>query len=240
MSRIVNNLINRAYEYINGENPSQTVSGSDVERALDILNEIINDFSTSGLFIPYYNTLTFNLTTGKRSYIFSREINADVNSDKIVSLDFVNYTYSETIYPINIMSRSEYYKFQRQKSLTGIPAFVFLQNTPDESILTFLPIPDKDYECEIVAKFELGEVALFSDLSAMPKYYDRFLKYALARELSIIIGSDETRWSPLAESKYQEMYNHLLIANDIDLEIKTNSALKLYQDYSSGYRARDV
>lgn len=58
---------------------------------LDLLNGIIDFFSSDSIYIPYLTTIDFNFVVGKDTYSISDMMPADITQDRIVDLSFANY-----------------------------------------------------------------------------------------------------------------------------------------------------
>jgi hypothetical protein len=59
---------------------------------LDLINELLDKFSSDSIYIPFLTTLSFNFVVGKATYSISDITTpTDIISDRIVDLSFANY-----------------------------------------------------------------------------------------------------------------------------------------------------
>lgn len=91
VSRTTNDvIINAAYligELGVGESPDNFL----ITTGLDIINEILDKFSSDSIYIPFLTTIDFNFTVGIDTYSISDIVPADIDADRVVDLTFANY-----------------------------------------------------------------------------------------------------------------------------------------------------
>ena len=223
-NRTANDLIVRAFYLLGEFSPDAIPSGQDVQDGLYYLNDILDYFSSQGLLIPYIKNVEFTMEVGKGEYTFSNVItNPDVNSERIVELDYVNIIRDQISYPVRIISRAELFNNARLTDLQSKPGYVILIREELQSKLKFYPVPAFPYECVVRAKYMLDHLELYDQLDEIPPYYYRFLRYALARELKDIYPS--SNWSAQQEQMYQEMLRDIKANNDITMTIYPDNIL---------------
>jgi hypothetical protein len=328
-TRTTNDVIINSLYLIGELGVGETPDGFMLTTGLDLINELLDKFSSDSIYIPYLTTLNFTLIPGKDTYSISDIITGtDIVADRVVDLSFANYTvpgyptaiappsssfitnfafnsqlildsaanlptgtpvtltvtgnetfsaplaagvtyyaifvdlnhvylattlanalagihiqltsdgtgtgmqiiYSSVsttptqptvtniIYPIRIITKSEYYGVVRQGGLIARPGFVFLNKQDVESFVTFYPAPDQPYPCTLQVKSMINSLGAFDDLTELPPYYYGFLKYALARKFMGYYPSGN--WPAANEDEYQDYYNNLKNANETDLTIR--------------------
>jgi len=191
---------------------------------LDLLNELLDKFSSDSIYIPYLTTLNFTFTLGKDTYSISDMIvGADVTADRIVDLTLANYTVptsgsTQLVYPLRIINKATYYGVVRQTNLLARPGFIFLNKQPTESFVTVYPIPDQPYPCSIQVKSMINDLGNQDTLGELPPNYYGFLKYALARKFLAYYPSGN--WPQQNEDEYQDYYMTLKNSNETDLTIR--------------------
>lgn len=228
--RTTNDLINSALFLISELGVGETPDAFMLVTGLEILNEIIDSWTAAKIYIPYVTTLSFNLTTGKQVYSISdmTGVTPDITANRIVNLDYVNIFVAAASAPsvilsLNIITDTQFYGLNRLSTLTARPTYVLLENKPLISTLTFYPIPDQNYPCQVRAKSMLSYMTQGQDLTNLPPYAYGFLKYALAREFMAYYPSQN--WTAQHEQKYQEYYDSFLSANPIDMTIRPSDIL---------------
>ncbi|GAF81165.1 unnamed protein product, partial [marine sediment metagenome] len=163
-------------------------------------------------------------------YTFSKAPGADVNSNRIVNLKFINIPDGDFSYPVIIQPDEYFFNRKRATDRSFRPEEAYFQdaldqaNNAEESKIIFFSKPDKTYQCTIKAKFVIDVVSLSQPLAEVPKYYFNFLKYALARSLNDIYPG--TVWTDKKERKYIQLLTDITDASDINLETRTGIALK--------------
>jgi hypothetical protein len=195
---------------------------------LDLINELLDKFSSDSIYIPFLTTINFTFTVGQDTYSISDMIPADINQDRIIDLSFANYTVQPTasepiVYPMKIINKATYYNVVRLQNLNARPGFIFLNKQPTESFITVYPAPDQPYPCSLQCKVMLNSLAEDQDLNELAPYYYGFLKYALARKFRDYYPSGN--WTQTAEDEYQEYYNNLKNSNETDLTIRPSAIM---------------
>ena len=190
---------------------------------LELINEILDKFSSDGIYIPYLLTTNFTFVVGQDTYSISDIIPADITQDRIIDLQFANYIVQPAasepiVYPLRIINKATFYNVVRLQNLLARPGFIFLNKQAEESFITVYPTPDQPYPAVMQWKVMLNSVEADEDLSELPPYYYGFLKYALARKFLSYFPSGN--WAQTAEDEYQEYYNNLKNANETDLTIR--------------------
>lgn len=227
----VNQLINNAFYFIGEFDAEEPIPGDAFEGAFQTLNQIINEFSTSEIFIPITKVITFNLIPNQKSYVFSNLPNviATVNSNRIVNVQYCNLLIESVLYAVRPFTAGQVYWNSFNTEQSGIPAIYELITSEEFSQINFFPTPNANYTCELRAKFYLDKFEKFKPIINIPLSTQRFFMYALARELKQIYPS--SNWSPEAEKEYQRLHDNLVSTNDIDLMARTTGLLNTPYGY---------
>lgn len=227
VSRTVNQLINQSLYLLGELATNETPDSFMLSTGLDLINELLDKFAADSIYIPFLTTLAFTMVPGQAEYEVSNIVSADIQADRIVDLSFANYTVpgnpSGIVYPLKIISKSQYYNVTRVTPLQTRPAFVFLNKQAFESIITLYPAPDQPYPCELRAKIMIDQLTEHEDLGSLPPFYYGFMKYALARKFLAYYPSGN--WPKENEDEYQDYYNILKNANETDLTIRPSMTL---------------
>lgn len=229
VTRTTNDLIINSLYLLGELAVSEIPDAYMLSTGLELINEILDKFSSDSIYIPYLTTLTFNMVAGKSTYSVSDMVTADISGDRIVDLTLANYTVQTINYPIKIINKATYYGVVRQTNLNQRPGFVFLDKQDNESFITFYPAPDQPYPCQIKVKSMINSLSAQQDLTELPPFYYGFLKYALARKFLSYYPSGN--WPQPAEDEYQDYYNTLKNANETDLTIRPSVILDAPQPF---------
>lgn len=233
VTRTTNDLIINAFYTIGelgvGERPDAYM----LESGLYLLNELLDQFSSNSVYIPYLSTVDFTFQVGKGTYSISNIETADINVDRPVDISFANYSVSTISYPLNILNKAQYYNNTRLTNLIARPSCVFLDKQIQESFLIFYPLPDQPYPCKVQLKCMIDKLEPFDVLDEVPPYYQRFLRLALARNLISYYPS--ANFSPQDEDEYQRIFADLKSGNEIDLTIRSSNILESPQFFPWPY-----
>jgi len=221
--RTTNDLIVNSLYLLGELGVAETPDAFMLSTGLDLLNELIDKFAADSIYIPFLTSVNFVMVVGQGTYSISDMIPADINADRVVDLSFANYIVAATgptnlVYPIRIINKATYYGVVRQDGLLARPGFVFLDKQPLESFVTFYPLPDQPYPCELKLKVMINELAAQDTLQELPPNYYGFLKYALARKFLAYYPSGN--WPQVNEDEYQDYYMTLKNVNETDLTIR--------------------
>jgi len=227
VTRTTNELIINAL-YLTGElGVGETPDSFMLSAGLELINELLDKFSSDSIYIPYLKELSFTMVANQAAYTVSDMVTADVTSDRIVDLSFANYTVPSAgqgiIYPLKIINKAQYYGVTRLLPLNTRPGFIFLDKQATESIVTLYPAPDKPYPCVLGVKVMINKLSANENLTELPPFYYGFLKYCLARKFLAYYPS--ANWSETSEQEYQDYYNIIKNANETDLTIRPSAVL---------------
>lgn len=219
----VDKLIQRSARIIGLNSDDRNLSNHKIAEGLEVLNELLDSFFTQPDVLAYFSSVQFNLVTGQKSYEFSREVTADVNSNKIAQLKSVYLVDTNVVYPMWVQKDYIDWEVRRTTDRQTRPFQVYLQNDILKSFVIFDVLPDKNYECNLKAKFALSNVSLSTDLTVLPDYYVNFLKYALGRELNTSYPG--TVWNANLEARYKDAKKYIIGVSDDDLMQVTSVGL---------------
>lgn len=78
--------------YLLGElGVGEVPDGFMLSTGLDLINELLDKFSSDSIYIPFLTTIDFNFVVGIDTYSISDMVPADINQDRVVDLSFANY-----------------------------------------------------------------------------------------------------------------------------------------------------
>ena len=223
MALLVNKLITQAFKLAGLYQNDRNIDGFRITETLDILNELLDSNSANPTLIAFYRLLQFPITSSKSEYTFSRDPGADVDSDRIVDIKHVAVISGGIRYPVKVIDDYEYYISMYNTNSVGRPSSLILQNNIDVSTLTFLPAPDRSYTAEIKAKFVLKNISLNADITDVPAYYIRYLKFALAKELCFEYMPEN--WNQFKEQELMKLQNRIESMSDVDMSLRMSDAL---------------
>lgn len=221
--RTVNDIINNALYLINAISPDRIPPEPMLTRGLYLLNNLLDWFSSLGVFIPFIKKIDITLIPNQGTYTISNIVPADFNFNRIVELDFVNFNIDSMIYPCAIVDRAVILNVPRYPQGAMRPGSVYMDKQDTVTQLTFYPVPDRAYPCQIRGKFMFDRLSLFQVITEVPPHYYRFLLYALGRELNFYYPSGS--WTENKEDEYKTLLKDVKAATEINLTIKPDGIL---------------
>jgi len=230
-SRTVNDILTNALYLINAISPDRIPPEPMISRALYLLNDLLDSFSSLGVFIPFIKTIDVTLVPNQGTYSISNIVPADFNFNRIVELDFINFNIDSMIYPVDIVDRAVILNNVRYPQGATRPGAVYMDKQDTLTQLIFYPVPDQAYACQIRAKFMFDRLSLFQVITEVPPHYYRFLRYAVGRELDSYYPSSS--WNEKLENEYQMLLKNVKAAVEINLLLKPDGILM--QPYRNAY-----
>jgi hypothetical protein len=89
--KTTNDVIINALYLIGELGVGETPDGFMLSTGLELINELLDKFSSDSIYIPFLTTIDFNFVVGKDVYSVSDMMLADITADRIVDLTFANY-----------------------------------------------------------------------------------------------------------------------------------------------------
>lgn len=222
----VNTIINRALNLIRAESIYQDQNQDARQFILDRLNDILYIMNAAdGDYVPYYNVFTFPLQTSVSTYIVGTSPDATVLTGiPFSSIDYVDLLIDTYQYPVIIQDNFGNLYNSRPTQVGGRPSWVWINEGQDNFTLTFFPVPNLDYICQLLYKTSIQPVTYGSTI-ALPPEYRGFLVYWLAKRSNSEGGYGT--WSPENEQEFQAM------ATTIKATVKTDYRVRSYPPYTN-------
>src|SRR3990167_1224759 len=231
VTRTTNDIIINSLYLIGELGVGETPDAFMLTTGLELINELLDKFSSDGIYVPFLTTLSFNFVEGQGTYSISDMItNPNISGDRIIELVFANFSIGDSIvYPLRIVNKATYYNNVRLSTLQARPGIIFLDKQDDRSFITVYPAPDQPYPATIQVKSMINELDAYEDIIEIPPYYYGFMKYALARKFMAYYPSGN--WPQTNEDEYQDYYSNLKNANETDLTIRSSAILTIKQPF---------
>lgn len=227
VTRTTNELIINSLYLIGELGVGETPDAFMLSSGLELINELLDKFSSDSIYIPFLKELSFTMVSGQQTYSISDMVTADVDSNRVVDLSFANYTVPSAgqgiIYPLQIINKAQYYGVTRLLPLQTRPGFIFLDKQATTSYVTLYPAPDQPYPCLLGVKVMINELVANQELTELPPFYYGFMKYALARKFLSYYPS--ANWPDTSEQEYQDYYNMIKSANETDITVRPSAIL---------------
>jgi hypothetical protein len=222
-ARTANNIIIDAHILVANIDPNEFPTDAQVNKGLDILNELLDNFSSNAIYIPITQEVDLITVPGQGVYTVSDQLPADINNPLIVKIEYGTLPYGLINYPIEVINKTQVYHNPRFTGFSARPSYVLLELNDQYSTITLIPTPDIVYTITFRVKQVLSNLQLFDAVTNVPKAAQRFLKYALARELRSMFPSGN--WTETNEEEYQELKQRYATSSDIDMQVQTSKLL---------------
>lgn len=160
---------------------AESVSGTQMQDGLRLLNSLLSMFGVDGKNIPYYKKTSMSLTPGDQDYSIANLIFAET----VTFIDGTNR------FPMREDTRKEFFGTFRVEGIESMPFHYHCERSlPGLDIYLYF-VPDKAYTLEIWGKFALTECDMNTDLSLIVgDYYQTYLEYALTELICGWYGVD--------------------------------------------------
>lgn len=168
----------------------QPVENSFIQRGLIALNDVIDEWGGSGIYIPYQSLLSVPLVYNQEAYTVGPDPSYSLNTSQIIELLEITIQDSQAPgvdYVVNAITEQMYRNIP-YKLAQGIPRCILLRNVVDHSFLHFQPVPYAVMTASILCKQRLSEFLINQQMSTIPNHYLLALKYNLQNHLAQEFG----------------------------------------------------
>lgn len=212
MTYLVSTLITRAY-YLSQilARDLQTISGSQEEDGLFLLNELLEEKSSDLQLIPYYNEYDLNTVQGTEMYFIPN----------LTEADSVTFNIGDVRFSMNDLTRKEYFSTPRVDNLQALPFSYRIERCLGGANLYLYFVPNQVYVVKIWGKFSLTDVTLNQDLSlTYDGFYISYLRHYLASKLCSEFGQT---FPDGAQKEFARIEKKLKSISPADLSISKRS-----------------
>lgn len=223
MSQTVKGFVQDSYQLISANSPTVPLHGNDMSKGVQFLNELLGSYSATGLMTTIAKHITFTLpiaqeeiTFGAPSYIPT----PDVTQGRLSNLQNAWLELENVTYPLMIENRNTFYSSYKFDPQLGLPRFVIITNEVDLTRMRFYPAASQVYTVNVYGKFQLPELTENDNMSLLPTYYVRYLRFALAKDLAMY-KSRMQAWNKTLEDMMIDARNDMMSVSSVNLNIET-------------------
>lgn len=167
-----------------GESPTAAEQAD----ALDILNDILEEWSNDGFMIFEEKIEEFTFTPGTGSYLIGSGAAFDSLRPQVILGAKVKKAGESYEYPIQVWNIQEWGKISLRDMESGLPDGVYYNPTFPSGTLNFWPVPDEANKILLYSIKPLSLISSASSTLSFPPGYKKALKLALASELCVEYG----------------------------------------------------
>lgn len=220
-SQNVRGFVQDAYQLISANSPTVPLHGNDLSKGIQFLNELLLDYSANGLLLTVAREASKNVLTGEGVVtIGSADFvpTPDITEGRLSSLIDSWLILEGVTYPLIPLSPSEFDASFKYDPLEGLPRYIIIRQETDVAEVRIYPAPSQAFEFFIRGKFEVSAFDSNDTMESLPKYYMRYLKFALARDLAAYKGRADA-WTPFLQDLYDKAYNDMVAASEVNLDV---------------------
>lgn len=192
----------------------ESVTGAQITKGLDLLNDLLAEQAITGSLIPYYKEESIVAVTGQEKYFVSN----------LIEVETFTFNIGPIRYHMQDTNRKRYFGTGRADNIESLPTRWHVERTVGGSDLYIYFLPNSNYPMKIWGKFGFEEITdLCTDLSTIyDRFYLNYLKFALAEYLCT--EYDESL-KPATASKLRELERKLEYVSPMDLTLQKQSTL---------------
>jgi hypothetical protein len=241
-------FVHDAYRLITSGSPTVPLHGDDTEKAVQYMNELISYYSATGLLNTIAQLVETPLVQDQAFISFAAPgfiipasdphpeiagLPATVQIGRLSNMENAWLSLMGVDYPLFEEDRNVFFGSYKYYPLKGLPRYVIITNQTNYTTMQLYPKPSQSYDLHIYGKFEGVGVLESGDMSGFPNYYIRYLRFALAKDLSLYKSRSEA-WTDKLEAAYIEAKDLMEAQTPINLTITTQDDSMLW----GVYRAR--
>lgn len=216
----------QSYRLINASNPTVPLHGDDQNLMITVLNQLLNNYASSGLMLTIAQTATFPLATGQAIVTCGPSTVLpipNITLGRMANLDSAWLLLEGVTYPLIDESRDNYLAAWKYDPLQGLPRFIITFQNVDTTDLRLYPAPSQPFQFFVRGKFQLGNVASSDMLLTLPDYYILYFMFAVAKKTALFKGR-AAAWTEALEAEYREMKDNMEAASEVNLSITGDRA----------------
>ncbi len=215
MTYTVTKLITESF-YLSGRLSQglNTITGSQLNQGLRLLNAILSVKSVNERLIPYYTKYQFNAVVGQEEYFVPN----------LIMVETLTFDLSTVRFSMMQIGRKEYQGTSRPNDINSLMQFYTVERCKNGANLFMYFNPDQNYPMTIWGKFSLSGVVLNQNLEdTMDTFYIEYLRYALAE---YICDAENITFQAQNKAKLTQYEQVFMDISPPDLTINNLSALR--------------
>lgn len=216
-----NQMVQQALLMIGEFTPSEVPQQKYISEGLMWLNLRLRTLSASGITIPFQQLISFNLSPSQANYTVGLIPPVDVVAPYMTDISAANVELNGQAYPLRPIGVVQFGNSYVNLTSTGLPSYLMLNNIQQSSELTFYPIPDQTYLCNIYAKCVITPITLNAPLMNVPDYWQEFIIYDLASRLANVFPT--AVWTEKLQKELDDLTALIVNTNEVDLTLSPSN-----------------
>lgn len=181
-------LIKSSLRAIGAIASGETPSASEQSDALDVLNDILEEWSNDGFMIFEKKVEEFTFTPDTASYSIATGATFNSARPQVILEARVKKAGEQYEYPLKVLSHQEWARIAQKTLSADLPTSVYYNRTYPSGTLYFWPVPDAANTLVLHSLKPLTAIASAATTLSYPPGYKKALKYVLASELAPEFG----------------------------------------------------
>lgn len=217
----VRQFVFQMYRLISASNPTTPLHGDDQLLAIDVLNQLMDSYSATGLMTPIAQTATINLSIGQQEVVVGPPTFLpvpDITLGRLANYDSAWLLLDGVTYPLIEQNRDEFLAAWKFDPLSGLPRFCIVYPDTEVVRIRIYPSPSQVFQFNLRGKFQLTDLTSNDTLDGLPGYYYRFFLLAVARDVCLYKGRSEA-WTDKLEGRYEEAKDIMEAASEVNTSI---------------------
>lgn len=209
------------YNLINAHNPSMTLMDDELQIGIDIINQLLQSYASTGLMITIAKTITTPIVAGQNELTFGAANiipTPTITQGRLANIDNAWLTLTGVDYPLIYISKGEFNAAWKYNPLQGLPRFIVMFPEVDVVRLRLYPGPSQGYQFSLRGKFQLPTLESDDDMGTMPQYYLLYLKFAAAKQIAFETGRADA-WTQKLEAELVRLTDLMESASEMNLSI---------------------
>ncbi len=185
---LVSDLIRQSYFTAHVLREGEETTGFRAVQGLQLLNELLDDWGSLGVYIPYTKINTITTESNVYQYVTTPPVAAIDEAHIIINTNVQYKLQAATEYDFNLMNFSQ--PLTRPSMYYLSTEQVFNEVGELGSKIYLWPTPDQAYVTKFIVRETLQDVLLFDDLTALPPRVYKTLRYQLAGDIQALYGTE--------------------------------------------------
>jgi hypothetical protein len=223
VAQTVKGFVQDSYQLVSASSPTVPLHGNDISKGIQFLNELLQAYSATGLMITIAKHITFTLPIAQQEITFGAPDyipTPDVTVGRLANLQNAWLLLDGVTYPLIDESRNTFFASYKYDPQVGLPRFIVITNETDLTRMRFYPAASQVYEVNVYGKFQLLPLGENDNMSILPTYYIRYLRFALAKDLALYKGRTEA-WNQRLEEMLIKAEQDMMSVSSVNLNIET-------------------
>lgn len=224
MAQTVKAFVQDSYQIVSASSPTVPLHGDDMLKGVQFLNELLDAYSATGLMTTIAKEVVFTLPIAQQFITFgspSHVPTPDVVQGRLSNLQNAWLVLDNVTYPLIDESRNTFFASYKFDPQLGLPRFIIITNEVDLTRMRFYPAASQVYEVHVYGKFQqIANLTENDTMITLPTYFIRYLRLALAKDLTIYKGRMQA-WNQGLEAMLVKAEQDMMSVSSVNLNIET-------------------